>query len=232
MKLYLIVLPFIVCVHFAALPLPAKAQSSLAAGDPSATVAGTNLAHSDPTYNRPTQGTKIRNYAFDTFGPLPIGIAAVEAGIDQEDNSPSEWKQGAAAYGKRFGSDFAIEAVSTTARYSLSEAFREDALYYRCECKGIFPRLSHAVISTLTARRGEEGRRVFSVPALISPYAGSMAAVYGWYPGRYGAKDAFRMGNYTMLGYVGANISLEFFSAPRSLLSRMHLNNTHGAPDH
>jgi hypothetical protein len=87
-------------------------------------------------------------------------------------------------YSKRFGSDLAIEAVSTTTRYALSEAFREDALYYRCDCKGVLPRLSHAVISTLTARRGEDGRRVFSFPALIAPYAGSMTAVYAWYPSR------------------------------------------------
>ena len=232
MKLRHIVLPLFVSGCFAAVPLLARAQSSLDARDPSGTVASSNLAQSNLTYNRPTQTTKIRNYAFDAFGPLPIGVAAVEAGIDQEDNSPPEWKQGAAGYGRRFGSDFAIEGVSTTTRYALSEAFREDALYYRCECKGIFPRLGHAVISTLMARRGEDGHRVFSLPALIAPYAGSTTAVYGWYPSRYDAEDAFRMGNYTLLGYVGSNISLEFFySAPRSLLSRMHLNNRHGAPD-
>jgi hypothetical protein len=40
------------------------------------------------------------------------------------------------------------------------------------------------------------------------------------------------MGNYTMLGYVGANVALEFlYSGPHSLLTRMHLNNTHGAPE-
>jgi hypothetical protein len=80
-------------------------------------------------------------------------------------------------------------------------------LYYRCECKGVFPRLGHAVISTLTARRGEDGHRVFSLPALVAPYAGTMTAVYGWYPGRYDDKDAFRMGNYSLLGYVGGNIA-------------------------
>jgi hypothetical protein len=232
MNLRLIILPLLVSGCFAALAPQTNAQSSLDAGDPSATAASANLAQSNLTYSRPTQITKIRNYAFDAFGPLPIGAAAVVASLNQEDNSPPEWKQGAEGYSRRFGSDLAIAAVGTTTRYALSEAFREDALYYRCECKGIFPRLSHAVISTLTARRGEEGHLVFSVPALIAPYAGSMTAVYGWYPSRYGAKDAFRMGNYTMLGYVGANISLEFFhSAPRSLLSRMHLNNRHGAPD-
>jgi len=232
MQLRLIILPLFVSALFATLPLLTKAQSSLGAANPSATAAGTNPARPALTYNRPTQATRIRNYVFDAFGPLSIGVAAAEAGIDQEDNSPPEWKQGAAGYSRRFGSDFAIGAASTTTRYALSGVFREDALYYRCECRGVFPRLRHAVISTLAARRGDDGHRVFSFPALIAPYAGSMAAVYGWYPSRYGAKDVFRMGNYTMLGYVGANISLEFLSnGPHSLLSRWHLNNAHGAPD-
>jgi hypothetical protein len=57
-----------------------------------------------------------------------------------------------------------------------------------------------------------------------------MTAVYAWYPGRYNGKDALRMGNYTMLGYVGANIGLEFlYRGPNSFLSRMHLNNGRGA---
>ena len=87
------------------------------------------------------------------------------------------------------------------------------------------------MISTFTARRGSDGRRVFSVPALVAPYVGTMTAVYGWYPDRYGAKDAFRMGNYNLLAYMVGNITLEFFyGGPHSLLSRMHLNNRHGAP--
>jgi hypothetical protein len=128
--------------------------------------------------------------------------------------------------------DFGIAAVSTTTRYGLAQAFKEDTLYYRCECTGVFPRLRHAVISTLASRRGEDGHRVFSVRALIAPYAGTMTAVYAWYPGRYDGKDALRMGNYTMLGYVGGNIGLEcFYSGPHCLLHRMHLNHGHGAPD-
>jgi hypothetical protein len=96
----------------------------------------------------------------------------------------------------------------------------------------VLPRLRHAVISTLTARRGEDGHRVFSFAALIAPYAGTMTAVYGWYPRRYGAKDALRMGSCNLLENVAGNISLEFlYSGPHSLLSRMHLNNGHGAPN-
>ena len=46
--------------------------------------------------------------------------------------------------------------VTTTTRYALAEAFHEDTLYYRCDCHGIFPRLGHAVISTVTARHGQD----------------------------------------------------------------------------
>ena len=210
----------------------AKAQSLLDSGDSSGPVAITIPAHLGLAYTRPTQTTKVRNYLFDAFGPYPIVGAALAAGFDQARNAPPDWKHGAERYGKRFGSDFGIAAVGTTTRYALSEAFKEDALYYRCECKGLFPRLSHAVISTLTARRGEDGHLVFSFPALVAPYAGTMTAVYAWYPRRHGASDALRMGSYNMLGYVGANIGLEFFySGPHSLLTRMHLNNGHGAPN-
>ncbi|SPF41888.1 membrane hypothetical protein [Candidatus Sulfotelmatobacter kueseliae] len=215
----------------AALPVLAKAQALVDSRDSSGIVARTTAAQPDVTYTRPTEKTKIENYLFDAFGPYPAAGATFAAAIGQGRNTPPEWGQGAEAYGKRFGSAFGIAAISTTTRYGLAEAFREDTLYYRCECKGVLPRLRHAVISTLSARRGEDGHRVFSIPALIAPYAGSMTAVYAWYPGRYNGKDALRMGNYTMLGYVGGNIGLEFFySGPHSLLHRMHLNNGHGAP--
>jgi len=209
----------------------ALAQLLAAAVDSPGTVASTTPAQLDLTYIRPTQKIKLRNYFFDAFGPYPIVGAAFAAGINQADNAPPEWKQGAEGYGKRFGSNFAIAAVSTTTRYALAQAFKEDTLYYRCECKGVFPRLGHAVISTFTARRGGDGHRVFSIPALVGPYAGTTTAVYGWYPGRYDAEDALRMGNYSLLGYIGGNIALEFFySGPHSMLSRMHLSKSQGVP--
>jgi hypothetical protein len=216
----------------AALPIMSAAQSLTDSGTSGSPVVSTHKVQPDLTYTRPPQSTKLRNYVFDAFGPYPIVGAGLAAGVNQWQNTPPEWKQGAEGYAKRFGSDFGIAAVSTTTRYALSEAFKEDTLYYRCDCKGLFPRLGHAVISTFTARRGEDGHRVFSIPDLVAPYAGTMTAVYAWYPGRYDAMDGLRMGNYSLLGYVGANIALEFFySGPHSLLSRMHLNNAHGAPD-
>ena len=228
----------VLIASLAALPVLAEAQplsdsKDSSSTDPSGAAASTIPAQPEAPYTLPTEKTKVHNYLFDAFGPYPIAGAALTAGISQVSKGIPDWKQGAAGYGRRFASDFGIAAVTSTVRYGLAEAFKQDAMYYRCDCTGVFPRLKHAVISTLTARRGADGHTVFSIPALVGPYAGTMTAVYAWYPGRYGAKDALRMGNFNLLAYMGGNIALEFlYSGPHSLLSRMHLNNGHGAANH
>jgi hypothetical protein len=214
----------------ATIPSWTRAQAQSPARDSPGTGAAATAGQPGLAYIRPAERTKVSNYVFDAYGPYPIAGVAFAAGINQFSNAPPEWGQGVEGFSKRFGSDFAIATIDTTTRYGLAEAFKEDTLYYRCECKGVMPRVSNAVISTFTARRGEDGHRVFSLPGLLAPYAGSMIAVYSWFPGRFGAKDAFRMGNYSLLGYVGGNVALEFFySGPHSLLARMHLNNGHGS---
>jgi hypothetical protein len=229
----IILLLLLAIAVFATLPLQAGAQTSGNSLDSSRTqalpAAPSATRAPDLTYVRPNEKTKLHNYVFDAFGPYPIVGAAFAAGINQAYHTPPEWEEGAEGYGKRFGSDFAIAAAGTTTRYVFAEALHEDTLYYRCECKGFLPRLSHAMISTFSARRGEDGHRVFSIPALVAPYAGTMTAVYGWYPDRYNAKDAFRMGNYSLLGYAAGNAALEFvYGGPHTWLSRVHLGNAHG----
>jgi hypothetical protein len=185
----------------------------------------------DLTYHRPSNKTKLRNYEFDTFGPYPVAGAAIVAAVNQANSTPPEWGQGFGAYGERVGSNFGIAMVSTTTRYALAAAFREDTIYYRCECKGLFQRLAHAGISTVTARVGEDGHRRLSFPALIAPYAGTMAAVYGWYPSRYDAKDGLRMGNYNLLAFAGLNVAKEFiYGGPHTLFMRHGLAASSG-PD-
>jgi len=225
-------LPVAIALGFVAmLPILSEAQSLTVNVDSPATEVGSASRRVYSAYVRPTEKAKLDNYLFEAYGPYPVAGAAVAAGINQFTNSPPEWNQGVVGYSRRFGSDFGILAISTTTQYGLSEAFKEDSLYYRCDCTGVFPRLRHAVLSSLTARRGSDGHRVFSIPALVAPYAGTMTAVYGWYPSRFDAKDAFRTGNYALLAYIGSNVSLEFlYSGPNSLLRRMHLNNPHGSP--
>ncbi|MGA1985761.1 MAG: hypothetical protein ABSG72_05780 [Candidatus Sulfotelmatobacter sp.] len=223
---------FAVVLLLAAAALQAQAQTLADAESSSGTVAVAPPAHLYLTYTRPTKKVKLRNYLFDAFGPYPIDAAVIVGGFDQATKTPPEWRQGAAGYGERFGSAFAVGAVTTTTRYTLAQAFHEDTLYYRCECKGVSPRIKHALISSFTGRRGADGHRAFSFAAVVAPYVGTTTAVYGWYPDRYDAKDAFRMGSYGLLEYAASNLAIEFlYSGPHSWLSHAHLNNRHGAPD-
>jgi len=222
---------FLILALFISLSKIAASQVLSYAEESPSMLASTIPGQSAPTYLRPTEKEKVRGYVFDTVGPYAIFDAGFAAGVNQLSNTPPEWLQGTEGFGKRFASNFSIDVTSTTTRYALSEALRDDTLYYLCECQGALPRLRHAALATLTARHGPDGHQVFSFPALIAPYAGSMTAVYGWYPDRYGAKDAFRMGNYIMLIYVGGNVAREFlYGRPHSLFSRMHRSKTHGAP--
>ena len=209
-----------------------QAQSEQGAGAP--TPAGASASDSSAQaatqpqpgvrYVRPTERVKLHNFIFDAVGPYPFIGAAGAAGISQASRKPPEWGEGWDAYGVRVASDFGIALTTTTVRYGLAEVFREDTLYYRCDCKGILPRLGHALISTVTARRGDDGHREFSFPALAAPYGGSMAATLGWYPSRYGPKDGFRIGNYNLLGQAGQNVALEFiYGGPHTLLNSIHI---------
>jgi hypothetical protein len=229
MKMFRVVSVSVAIVSLGMLAPVGRAQSavhtvsSYISSSAESSSAGSTRAPLDLTYRRPTERTKLRNYFFDTFGPYAIAGAAIVGGINMADKTPPEWGQGAKAYGERVGSDFGIAMVTTTTRYALAKAFRENTLYYRCECKGVFRRLGHAVISTVTARYGEDGRRRLSFPALVAPYAGTMTAAYGWYPSRYGVKDGMRMGNYTLLAFVGGNIAREFiYGGPHTLFSRVN----------
>ncbi len=181
-------------------------------------------------YQTPTESAKFHDYLWNAYGPLGLGENLFVAGIHQWKREPPDWQEGMTGYGERFGSAAGITAVEETARYGIAEFTHEDTRYFRCTCSGFFPRIGHAALSTLTARRENSGQTVFSYANLLAPYVGSTTAVYAWYPSRYGMKDAFRMGNYSLLASVGGNLSLEFLPhGAHSLQARLHLTNRHAA---
>lgn len=236
---------FVAITLFAISQPMARAQSSSGSGTTSQTPAQTPTQTAPPssssttnvqpglTYHRPTNGEKLKNFAFDAFGPYAFIGSAAAAGYQQADTAgnshnpagiPPDWGQGWDSYGARFGSNFGINLITTTARYSVAQVLHEDTIYYRCECSGIFARTKHALISTVTARRGEDGHRVLSFSQIASPYAGTEAAALLWYPNRYDAMDGFRMGNYYLLIQGGLNLALEFiYGGPHTLLSHHHV---------
>jgi hypothetical protein len=189
-----------------------------------------------PGYQEPSQQQKQNNYLFEAFGPYPAVWTVFVAGFHQAVRTPPDWREGWSGYGQRYASDLGASAVNVSAGYGLAQVMHQDTMYYRCACRGVWPRLRHAVVWTAMAHRGPDGEMTLAVPAIAAPYVASTMEVYGWYPRRYGAKDAFRMGNYGMLETLGGNISLEFLSpllhAKRnSWIARLHLDDRHLAPE-
>jgi hypothetical protein len=241
MKIRSAVAAVIACLTAGVFAMPAGAQSGAGAGtgnsapaqqtatppqssEPS--IMSPHVARTQPgqAYRRPTEKEKLRNYAFDTIGPYPFIGAALTGGVQQAYGTPPEFGGGIGGYGKRVASNFGVNLVTQTTRYGLAEIFHEDTLYYRCDCTGFGHRLEHALISTVTARRGEDGHRGFSFSALAAPYAGTEAQALLWYPKRYEPMDGFRTGNYNLLVQAGVNVALEFiWGGPHTLLSQHHV---------
>jgi hypothetical protein len=230
MMMRLVVPSLLVIAVLSGLSPLAQAQTSAGTGDSASTTSSTpkssKPAHAQPgttaSYTKPEFGQRFHNYLFDSFGPYALIGAGIAAGVNQARNSPPEWGQGAEGYGYRYASNFGINLVATTARYGLAEILREDTIYYRCECSGFFPRFGHAVISTVTARRGNDGHRTISFSNIAAPYAGTETAALGWYPGRFNAMDGFRMGNYLVGTYAGLNLLKEFvYGGPHTLIKNV-----------
>jgi hypothetical protein len=246
MKMRLTVSALLIILASAVLSVPANAQSVAGSGSTSGgqqaippppqpqeppqtnqpKIMSPRAANVQPgqPYRPPTEKEKLRSFAFDAFGPYAFVSSSFVGGIQQARGVPPEWGQGWDAYGVRVASNFGVNLVGQTARYGLAEIFHEDTLYYRCECSGFGHRLGHALISTVTARRGTDGHRTFSFSSLAAPYAGAEAAALLWYPSRYDASDGFRMGNYNLLVQAGVNVALEFvYGGPNTLLSKYHV---------
>jgi hypothetical protein len=182
-------------------------------------------------YVPPSAHQRLRQYKFDAFGPYAFGKAIAAGGYQQMHSVPPEWGSGWDSFGVRVASNFGIQLVTTTARYGIAQLFHEDAAYYRCECTNFFHRVSHAVISTVIARHGEDGRTHFSISSLASPYVGTMTAL-AWYPERYGVKDGFRMGNYNLAGQAVGNLALEFiYGGPHTMFSNLRHFKSQGGTD-
>jgi hypothetical protein len=203
-------------------PLPSS-PSSNGVVDPS---------QSQPAQSRPSASEAFHDFVMSAVGPYSVAMGAFTAGIHQATNNPPEWHQGAAALGKRFGSNMGISAVGSATRIGIGELLNQDTSFHKCKCEGVPRRLAHAAFSAVIAHQRSDGHAVFSIPGLAAPYVATTTAVDAWYPSRYGIKDALRMGNYNLLGTVGTNIAFEFLPASAArFLSRIHLNNRRIASD-
>ena len=157
-----LVLQLLVMAVLTTLPRLAESQSLSFSADASDAAASVTVGKSESTYVRPTQALKLRNYAFDAFGPYPLAGSAVAAGINQYGNEPPEWDQGVDGYFRRFGSNVGIAVIGTTTRYALSQASEKTRSTIVANAKEYFP--GRATPFFPPSRRGAAGTATVSSP--------------------------------------------------------------------
>jgi hypothetical protein len=75
------------------------------------------------------------------------------AGVNQANNTPQEWGQGAKGFGKRFASSFAKHIVKKAIQYPVAKMFHEELSYRRSNKTGFRPRLTYALVGVVITHK-------------------------------------------------------------------------------
>lgn len=125
---------------------------------------------------------KLQFHAKTTYDPSAILGMAAYAGILQEADAPTEWGQGAAAYGKRFASTLAWSGIHSALAFGLDSMLHEDPRYFRSTGSGFWRRSGHAIRGTVLTRTDHGGETV-SIWRIGSAYGAAFLSNQ-WYPDR------------------------------------------------
>ena len=127
-----------------------------------------------------TSGRKFK-LAAQYLDPYTFGFVAVEAGLNQAFDSPTEYGQGAEGFGKRYGAGFAdglTNGIFTTGVYP--SLLRQDPRYYRRGEGDFSHRMVYAVGRTLVTRQ-DSGRPAFNFSEILGNLTSSSIALT-YYP--------------------------------------------------
>jgi hypothetical protein len=130
------------------------------------------------------------------------------AGVDQARGVPSQWDDGWAGFGERWGSREGQFITANTLAALGNAKLGYEVRYDRCKCDGLWPRTRHAFIrNLLTYDRSEEHLR--PQWALYGGAFGGGALSTVWKPG---SQSVLTNGVYGMLGQVGYGTLLNFIT--------------------
>jgi hypothetical protein len=159
------------------------------------------------------------------FGPRALFTTAFRTGIRMAkpaNGLPSDWHQGAEAYGRLYGDSFARNGAEGLARFSTAVVLHEDPRYRRSESSLVPVRFSHALLSTFVDRT-DSGH----VTPAVSNFAG--AAANGFLgnaylpPGFNDLTHAGQRGTYALAGLAGQNVLQEFAPELGRARKKLHI---------
>jgi hypothetical protein len=150
------------------------------------------------------------------LSPGAFTRAGLSAAAQQRSNTPFDYGQGAAGYGKRFANNFATFTLQDVAGNALAAAAGYEVRYIQCKCTGFLPRLGHAMLFNLVTY-DRRGRKVLNWPNLVGNYAAGIVSTQ-YTPNSKWSAQGLQAGNNALLFGFGSAVVQEFL--PGRLLPR------------
>jgi hypothetical protein len=141
------------------------------------------LSVEEDSYKGPiTAGQKFKLVTRSSFDPAEFVWYGLLAGISQAQNSEKEYGQGAAGYGKRYGSQFGdgvIESYMVEAIFPV--VFRQDPRYFRTGQGGVWRR-EGKVLKRLVVTKGDNGNSQFNISEIGGAGTAAAISTYSYHP--------------------------------------------------
>lgn len=179
------------------------AQASLPAQQPSNTGPSSSRGEDEES--------KLGPYVKREAGPARIAMAGAGAAINQANNTPSEWGQGAAGFGRRLASAFGKHIVHKAIQYPVSKLLHEELHYQRSNKQGFGPRLGAALMGTVVTRKTTTGKRTPAVGEISGAFGSGLLSRL-WQPASVRTVgEGFSSGGITLAVDAGVNVVREFW---------------------
>jgi len=156
-----------------------------------------------------TQKQRTQIYLKTMINPLGYLKAGFSAGIDQWNDKPAEWEQGASGYGKRFANILGQYSSQRTVTFGLASVLHEDNRYFNSGKHGFWSRTGYSLASGILARH-DDGTRHLSISQLGGVAAGAFLSRTWQPPSQDSLGDGAVSFGISMASNVGFGVIKEF----------------------
>ncbi|HET9320644.1 MAG TPA: hypothetical protein VFO27_12745 [Bryobacteraceae bacterium] len=146
-----------------------------------------------------------------TLGPKAVLMAGTGAAVNQADDTPHEWGQGAAGFGRRFASGFGKHLVHKAIQYPIARLRHEEFGYNPSGKQGFGPRLQYALVGTVMTHKTTTGERTVAVGQICGAIGSGLVSRL-WQPASVSSlASGFASGGITLGVDAGLNVVKEFW---------------------
>jgi hypothetical protein len=154
---------------------------------------------------------KPGQYAEHTLGPKAVVMAGTGAAVNQANDTPHEWGQGAAGFGRRFASGFGKHLVHKAIQYPIARLRHEEFGYRPSGRQGFGPRLKYALVGTVVTHKTSTGGRTVAVGQICGAIGSGLVSRL-WQPASVSSlASGFASGGITLGVDAGLNVAKEFW---------------------